>query len=89
MLKKVCSVVGLHNLFLFERKWERNEPAEIFSGCGVQMRHLIRGVDAISAFFFSAVVFWESVWVQGSRSRLKVQKSASLDWSDAVRKEVI
>lgn len=55
VLKKVCPVVGLRNLFCLSEKQERSDPGEIFSGCGVQMRHLIRAVDAISAFFFAAV----------------------------------
>lgn len=54
-------MVGLRNLFCLSEKRERSEPGEIFSGCGVQMRRLIRAVDAISAFLFAAV-FWESVW---------------------------
>lgn len=74
---------GVVQSVLFEQKQVRNEPGEIFQGCEVQMRHLIRGVYAISttSLLFGAV-FRESVWVRRP-SRLKVQKSDSLDWSDA------
>lgn len=51
------------------------------------MRHLIRNVHASALYhflflFFFAAMASESVWAQGP-CRLKVQKSDSLDWSDA------